>query len=160
MGELPVSNDDFGDWSPDPAELRVVTAYLLAPPEQGEWPWEDHCEGMASGVLNALHRLREATPPAPEVACEAKITVGHETFGCYAVRAHPGFPHAVLTFGPCSECGGRDAHATGCNQIVADEDAGDSGWWGWEDHDEWFERMTDVACIAWTKRFVLDVTTP
>src|SRR5262245_58530045 len=32
----------------------VVTNYLMHAPEQGDWPWEEHCNGLASGVLAAL----------------------------------------------------------------------------------------------------------
>lgn len=47
---------DFGDdWEPEPIHLQIVTAYLEHMPEQGDWPWHDHCEGLAGGVLNALH---------------------------------------------------------------------------------------------------------
>lgn len=40
------------------AELRVVTLYLINQPEQGDWEWEDHCEGLAGGILNALREHR------------------------------------------------------------------------------------------------------
>jgi hypothetical protein len=34
---------------------RIAAAYLAHAPEQGDWPWEDHCEGVASGIFYALH---------------------------------------------------------------------------------------------------------
>jgi hypothetical protein len=47
----------FGDeWEPDQAALRIATQYLLTRPEQGDWDYEDHWEGIASGILHALHR--------------------------------------------------------------------------------------------------------
>ena len=32
----------------------VVKEYLRVAPEQGDWPLEDHLDGLASGILNAL----------------------------------------------------------------------------------------------------------
>lgn len=41
-------------WEPDPDDLRVVRDYLIHQPEQGDWEWEDHCAGLAGGILQAL----------------------------------------------------------------------------------------------------------
>lgn len=49
--------------------------------------------------------------------CEAQITVGHEIITCWAVRPHGDNPHMALLCEPCSECGGYDDHAEGCNRI-------------------------------------------
>lgn len=38
----------------DPRVVRIIRDYLVTAPEQGDWPWEDHCEGLASGILAAL----------------------------------------------------------------------------------------------------------
>ncbi len=38
----------------DATAVQVVTEYLIHQPEQGEWEWEDHCEGIAGGILAAL----------------------------------------------------------------------------------------------------------
>lgn len=62
------------DWEPDPEELRAVELYLVNAPEQGDWEWEDHCEGLAGGILQALHVLEAkqagadpARPPRREL---------------------------------------------------------------------------------------------
>ena len=31
-----------------------IEQYLIHQPEQGDWPWEDHCNGLAGGILAAL----------------------------------------------------------------------------------------------------------
>lgn len=36
--------------------VAIITRYLVCQPEQGGWPWEDHCEGIAGGILAALDR--------------------------------------------------------------------------------------------------------
>ena len=36
-------------WAEGPIEQ-----YLIHQPEQGDWPWEDHCNGLAGGILDAL----------------------------------------------------------------------------------------------------------
>jgi hypothetical protein len=38
----------------EPTAEKVIARYLAQAPEQGDWEWEDHCEGVASGVLGAL----------------------------------------------------------------------------------------------------------
>jgi len=38
--------------APDP--LDIVTDWLEEAPGQGEWPWRDHCQGLAEGALTAL----------------------------------------------------------------------------------------------------------
>lgn len=39
--------------SSDPV-IRIVYEYLRVAPEQGDWPYEDHLEGLASGIVEAL----------------------------------------------------------------------------------------------------------
>lgn len=81
------------------------------------------------------------TVPDPNAApCEAKITVGFETFECWATKPHPAtVPHMVLAFPPCSECGGYDEHFMGCSVIDSNDrpEAGHGGYdeigWGWLD---------------------------
>jgi hypothetical protein len=34
----------------------IVRDYLVNAPEQSDWPWEDHCDGLAMGILGSLHR--------------------------------------------------------------------------------------------------------
>jgi hypothetical protein len=51
--------DDVPTFGPDPWEKTVqdvVRDYLIHQPEQGGWPWEDHCDGVASGILSALYQ--------------------------------------------------------------------------------------------------------
>lgn len=38
----------------DPRVVRIIADYLAHAPEQSDWPWEDHCEGLAGGILAAL----------------------------------------------------------------------------------------------------------
>lgn len=69
-------NDDFTprsvifrvDWEPDPEELRAVRDYLVVSPGWAEDSTiEDHCEGLAAGILQTLHVLaakRAGTDPA------------------------------------------------------------------------------------------------
>ena len=53
---LPVTGRiDDDRWAPDADALAVVINYLMDPPEQGEWAWADHVEGLAGGILFALH---------------------------------------------------------------------------------------------------------
>lgn len=57
----------FGsDWRPDPDLLRLVTDYLVNGPEQGEWAWEEHCEGLAGGILHAMHEAGIDLPGSDE----------------------------------------------------------------------------------------------
>lgn len=38
-----------------PVEARLAVAdYLTNAPEQGEYPWPDHCDGLSGGVMGAL----------------------------------------------------------------------------------------------------------
>lgn len=50
-----------GSWPPW-AE-GPIRDYLVHQPEQGDWPWEDHCEGLAGGILAALSRAGVALVP-------------------------------------------------------------------------------------------------
>ena len=34
--------------------LAIGAAYLAHCPEQGDWPWGDHCEGVAGGILAGI----------------------------------------------------------------------------------------------------------
>lgn len=49
----------MSEWEPDPEELHLVKDYLIGAPEQGDWEWEDHCEGLAGGILQALHAAKQ-----------------------------------------------------------------------------------------------------
>lgn len=33
---------------------KIITEYLIHAPEQSDWPWEDHCDGLAGGILTQL----------------------------------------------------------------------------------------------------------
>lgn len=63
---------DFGDgWEPNGKALNIARDYLIHQPEQGDWPWEDHCEGIAGGILDALHQSGFVLVPVAELNAEA-----------------------------------------------------------------------------------------
>lgn len=55
----------------------IVARYLLNAPEQGDWPWEDHCDGMAGGIVEALRAAgalvggRSAAPTREQIDAKA-----------------------------------------------------------------------------------------
>lgn len=65
--------------------LNIIRDYLVDAPEQGDWAWEDHCDGLAGGILVALksHGL-EVWPAGDRTKLEAKLdaalTVASESF--------------------------------------------------------------------------------
>jgi hypothetical protein len=64
-----MSDDElnFGDgWEPDQTVLSIATQYLLTRPEQGEWDYEDHWQGIAGGILHALHHAGYEVLPPPQ----------------------------------------------------------------------------------------------
>ena len=67
------------DWEPDPEELRAVRDYLIDPPRwDGEDGWPEHCEGLAAGILQALHVLRGGSVYAlPEDETQRYIAQAH-----------------------------------------------------------------------------------
>lgn len=47
--------ENFGDgWVVPPQAFEIVSLYLINQPDQGDWAWDEHCMGLASGILNAL----------------------------------------------------------------------------------------------------------
>lgn len=57
-GPVPREGDDpYGlgsTWFPNRVSMEIVRNYLLNQPEQGDWLWEDHCSGIAGGILHAI----------------------------------------------------------------------------------------------------------
>jgi hypothetical protein len=51
----------------DPAVVRVITDYLVNQPEQGDWPWRDHCEGLSGGILSALTSAGYSVTVGPDL---------------------------------------------------------------------------------------------
>jgi hypothetical protein len=49
--------------SPDEIE-DIIAEALMAALEQGDWPWEDHCRGVAAFVYRAMLRagVRDLAP--------------------------------------------------------------------------------------------------
>lgn len=52
------------------APEAVIAAYLMAAPEQGDWGWAAHCDGMAGGLIDALdaHGYSVHGPEADDTA--------------------------------------------------------------------------------------------
>ena len=67
------------DWEPDPEELRAVRDYLYnAPAHLLQETMEDHCEGLAGGILQTLHVLRGGSVHAlPEDEAQRYIAQAH-----------------------------------------------------------------------------------
>jgi hypothetical protein len=47
---------DFDGYETDKGVLLIMATALAVAPEQGDWPWDEHCEGVALSVLEVLHR--------------------------------------------------------------------------------------------------------
>lgn len=48
---IPVGTTITVSWDDDVPPLDVIRRYLMRAPEQGEWPLEEHCDGMAGGIM-------------------------------------------------------------------------------------------------------------
>jgi len=91
------------------------------------------------------------------VSCEATITVGIETIGCFASRKHPGRPHLAILCDPCSACGQFDEHDESCLIYLAGpEPFVPSGWWQWNDGDLALGRAPEGAGQTWRNEFQPD----
>ena len=45
-----------------PDAQQVIRNALINAPEQGDWPWEDHCDGVASSITEHLIRAGHLPP--------------------------------------------------------------------------------------------------